>query len=398
MLSPGRLLERLDGQPALVRYSKFAGYLICSLILLSNVWTISGWNERRGVYDDICYLRQAHLFQRFGVGGLDTDIARDDDHYLSSSLKAIGFAEWNVPARVPCHNLIEATGKRVMTPPPGTGFALALFPAGFQVIPLYLLANLVIYGLAVFAISRARGAALLMLAALFADVAIYLMINPTKASYSMAPTMVICAFAGYVTARLFAVEGRSRLLLTGLAGFLLGASVNFRLANLVLSSGYCLYFLLTFLMSRSRETFWRGLWFGIALVVGMAPTLIAQWINAGSPFSTTYGGVDVAPPELNTGVLMQYVRDMQFALFLIACLWTGLIWRFGRGAGARPVAAIVAGNLALNLIFFMTHPIFTPYYIIPIDMLSLWTLLFVTLDIRGERTAERAALPQPANA
>jgi hypothetical protein len=44
----------------------------------------------------------------------------------------------------------------------------------------------------------------------------------------------------------------------------------------------------------------------------------------------------------------------------------------------------------------MTHPIFTPYYIIPIEMLSLWTLLFVTRELRGER--DSAAFPQPANA
>ena len=29
------------------------------------------------------------------------------------------------------------------------------------------------------------------------------MINPAKASYSMAPTMVVCALAGFLTARLF---------------------------------------------------------------------------------------------------------------------------------------------------------------------------------------------------
>jgi hypothetical protein len=46
----------------------------------------------------------------------------------------------------------------------------------------------------------------------------------------------------------------------------------------------------------------------------------------------------------------------------------------------------------------MTHPIFTPYYIIPIDMLSLWTLLFATLDRRGERAADRAAFSQTAKA
>ncbi len=53
------------------------------------------------------------------------------------------------------------------------------------------------------------------------------------------------------------------------------------------------------------------------------------------------------------------------------------------------VAVLVAVNLAVNLIFFMTHPIFTPYYIIPIDMLSLWTLLFATLGLR----AGQAGLP-----
>ena len=68
------------------------------LVLASNIWTISRWNESRGVYDDICYLRQAHLFQRFGLDGLNTDIKRDDDHYLVDKLKAIGFPEWNDPA------------------------------------------------------------------------------------------------------------------------------------------------------------------------------------------------------------------------------------------------------------------------------------------------------------
>jgi hypothetical protein len=229
MLSPGELLKHLDGRSALVHYLRMACYLFCCLILLSNVWAIAGWNESRGVYDDICYLRQAHLFQRFGVGGLDTGIARDDDHYLSSKLKEIGFSDWNDPARAPCHSLIEATQKRVMTPPPGMGFSLALFPAGFQVIPLYLLANVTIFGLAVFGVSRARGLALLTLAAFFGYTAIYLMINPTKASYSMAPTMIVCALAGYLTARLFSDETRPRLLLTILTGFLVGMSVNFRL-------------------------------------------------------------------------------------------------------------------------------------------------------------------------
>ena len=109
--------------------------------------------------------------------------------------------------------------------------------------------------------------------------------------------------------------------------------------------------------------------------------MIANAINAGSPFSTTYGGVDSTPPEVNPTELLSYLVDVQFILLAISVAWTVLLWRFGR-ANARQVTVLVALNLAVNLIFFMTHPIFTPYYIIPIDMLSLWT-------VRNARSARR---------
>jgi len=382
----------------MMRYSRMACCLVCLLTLVSNVWTISRWNESRGVYDDICYLRQAHLFQKFGLGGLDTDIARDDDHYLSLKLKEIGFAAWNDPTAVPCHNLIPATQRRVLTPPPGTGFALALFPSGFQVIPLYVMANLMIAGFALLGLLRARGPAQLALAAVFGFVAIYLMINPTKASYSIAPTMMVCALAGYLTAKLFGRETRDRLLLTVLTGFLIGLAVNFRLANLFLASGYCVFLLAAFLRLRNRDNFLQGLSFGIALLIGMAPTLIANAINAGSPFATTYGSDDAVPPAFNAGILWQYIKDMQFVLLVIAGVWTALLGRFGHSSGARAATYLVGGNLVLNLLFFMTHPVFTPYYTIPIAMLSLWTLLFATLGPRGEAAADNLAAPRPAHA
>ena len=204
--------------------------LACFLVLASNVWSMSRWSESRGVYDDVCYLRQAHLFQRFGLDGLDTNISWDDDHYLSSKLKEIGFPTWSDAATAPCHSLMPATKKRVMQYPPGTGFVLALFPAGFQAIPLYVLATVIVFGFALLAISRARATSSILLAAAFGCMAIYLMINPAKASYSMAPTMVICVLAGFFTAKLFsAAQQRNRLALSALVGFLIGLAVDFRL-------------------------------------------------------------------------------------------------------------------------------------------------------------------------
>lgn len=375
--------------------------ILCAIgfltVLASNIWSIFGWVEARGVYDDVCYLRQAHLFEKFGLRGIDTNIVLDDDQYFVGRLKAIGFPEWKDVKRFPCHTWIPDAEKYVLQYPPGTGFILSLFPAGFQVIPLYVLTSVVAVGFSLIALTYAATLYRLLLVTAFGDSAIYLMINPTKASYSVAPTMMVCALAGFLTAKLFKAEPRNQILLWALLGLLIGLSVNFRLPNLFLAAGYCLYLAGAFLLARSKATFLQGASFGIAFLIGIAPTLIANAINAGSPFSTTYGGVDVAPPELNPAVLLSYLVDVQFILLAISVGWTVLLWRFGRGR-ARQVTGLVALNLGVNLIFFMTHPIFTPYYIIPIDMLSLWTLLFATLDLRGERAADRAAFPQPANA
>ena len=381
---------------AVLKFSRIlcaVGFLV---VLASNIWSISGWVEARGVYDDICYLRQAHLFERFGLGGLDTNITGDDDNYFANGLKQIGFPEWNVVSRYPCHTHIPAADKYVLQYPPGTGFVLSLFPSGFQVIPLYVLTSVVAVGFALLALFYASTFTRLLLVTGFGDSAILLMINPTKASYSVAPTMMVCAVAGFLTARLLMDGARHRLALTLLVGLLIGLSVNFRLPNLLLAGGYCVYLAGAFLLARSRETLLQGAAFGVALLIGMTPTLLANAINAGSPFATTYGGVDAVPPELNAGILRQYVGDVQFVLLAISAVWAGLLWRFHRWA--RPITILVTVNLVANLIFFLSHPIFTPYYMIPIDMLSLWTLLFATLALRGERAADNAAFPQPAPA
>jgi hypothetical protein len=368
-----------------MRYLKAACGLLCSLVLASNVWSMSRWSETRGVYDDICYLRQAHLFQRFGLDGLDTNLARDDDHYMASKLKQIGFPTWSDPSNFPCHTTMPAN-KRVLQYPPGTGFVLALFPQGFQLIPMYVLATIVSFGFALLGIHYARSRSAILIAGAFGCLAIYLMINPAKSSYSVAPTMAACALAGFLTAKLFEVKQRlHRLLLAALTGLLIGIAVNFRLPNLFLSAGYLLFFFVSLLLHRRIETFLEGGLFGVAFLAGMAPTLAANAINAGSPFATTYGSDDVRPAEFSLGIVRSYLADTQSVLLLLAIAGTAaLLLVAGRGSGARQVALVVAGNLAINLAFFLSHPVVTPYYTIPIAMLSMWSLLFAWLTQPAE--------------
>jgi len=379
-------------------YLKAACGFLCFLILASNIWSMSRWNEARGVYDDVCYLRQAHLFKKFGFSGLDTNLARDDDHYLSLKLKEIGFPGWADVTKAPCHTPMPATNKLVLQYPPGTGFMLALFPEGFQVIPLYVSATVIVFGFALLGIFYARSTVSILSAAAFGCLAIYLMINPAKASYSVAPTMVICALAGLLTAKLFLVEKRwYRPVFAGLVGLLIGLSVNFRLPNLFLASGYLVFFLISFLGSRKIEAALQGASFGAAFLVGMAPTLVANAINADSPFSTTYGGVDVTPPEFGLSVILSYVADMQFVWLVLAGAWTALTLRWHRGNGTRQIALVTAANLLVNLAFFLSHPLFTPYYTVPIAMLSLWSLLFASL-LQPAEAVDEEFLGQAAKA
>jgi hypothetical protein len=361
--------------------------LLCLLLLASQLWSMSRWNEARGVYDDVCYLRQAHLFQRFGLKGFDTDLSRDDDGYFAGKLKEIGFATPGLP---PCHTPMPASNKLVIQYPPGTGFALALFPQGHQVIPLFAAATIVVAAFALLGIFLAGSAQALASVTVLGLLSIYIMINPSKASYSMAPTMIVCALAGHLTARLFAGDKpRERIWLAVALGLVLGLSVNFRLPNLFLSAGYFLFLAVAFLASRKFEIALRGFCFGVAYLAGMAPTLIANAINAGSPFATTYSSVDVVAPELSLDIIRQYLTDMQFVLLALAAAAIAYVLAVRGDGGVRRVALVTAANIVVNLAFFLSHPIFTPYYIVPIALLSLWSVSFATLMKPAEASDEK---------
>ncbi len=361
--------------------------LLCLVLLASQLWSMSRWNEARGVYDDVCYLRQAHLFQRFGLKGFDTDISRDDDGYFAGKLREIGFASTGLP---PCHTPMPASGKLVIQYPPGTGFALALFPQGHQVIALFAAATIIVAGFALLGIFLAGSTQALASATVLGLLAIYIMINPSKASYSMAPTMVACALAGYLTARLFAGDRpRERVWLAVALGLVLGLSVNFRVPNLLLSTGSFLFFAVALLADRKFEIALRGFCFGLAYLLGMAPTLIANAINAGSPFATTYSSVDVVAPELSFDIIRQYLTDMQFVLLALAAAAIAYVLALRGESGVRRVALVTSANIAVNLAFFLSHPIFTPYYIVPIAMLSLWSVSFAALMKPAEAVDEK---------
>jgi hypothetical protein len=354
---------------------------VCVLLLLLVFAVLCrsfiGWSEDRGVYDDICYLRQAHLFERFGWKGFDTDLALETDNYLAQKLKNMGYPAWDDRKNAPCHNFMPQTGKTVMQYPMGPGLLLAIFPSGFQVAPLYIACTAILLILALLSVYLATTPVALFFATLFGASSIYLMNNPVKASYSLAPTMVVCAFTALLTSALANTTRRlPRFLIVAGIGFLLGLSVNLRIANLVLAAGFGSWLLFVFLRHPDLNRFLEGATFGVAFPIGVLPTLWANHINTGSALISPY---DVPRPRFSIDQTIEqlhlYLGGTQGALLVIATLTALSLLIFARGKQLQ-VTAIAALTLLFNIGYFFAYPIFTPYYLVPAAMLSLWLMLW----------------------
>jgi hypothetical protein len=357
-------------------------------------WSISHWNERRGVVDDVCYLRQAYLFQKSGWRGLDTDVAHEDG-WLSAKLKEIGHPSASDVRIAPCHTTLPATGKRVMWYPPGTGFLLAAFPEGFQVVPLYLIGTTAVLVAGASAVLLARSAGGVAAAGLFACAMIYCMINPGKSSYSLPPTVVICALVGFLTIVMFEARRLAvRLAAAASAGLLLGLSVNLRLANAFLAAGYMAMLAWRYVRVPRWPEFLQGALFGSLWVIAIIPTLVANAVNTGHLLKTTYGDQDATLPDFGWrqvgGHLARYFHGTQGVLIASAIAATVLLCVLSARLELRHpglIVAILVINLAGNMAFFLSHAGFTHYYAVPLAMLTLWTALFAMLHHKAEKTA-----------
>jgi hypothetical protein len=137
--------------------------------------------------------------------------------------------------------------------------------------------------------------------------------------------------------------------------------------------------------------FLQGVVFGVALLAGVIPTIVFHVVNAGSPFASTYGNnPDVRPLDFSFAVVRDYLADPLQTLLIVIGI-AGSIWLLRQANGIRRVALLTLANLALNLAFFFTYPIATPYYTIPISLLTLWTLLFAVLFREAAEASPDAA-------
>jgi hypothetical protein len=351
---------------------------IVSAIYLSVSLSHTRLVEDRGVYDNICYLRQAHLFRTNGLlGGLDTDLP--DARYIARIVEQSGLTG-QFATSVPCHTSIPVTNKTVIQYPPGTGFLLSVFPDGAQATSLYLASSTIVFLLVCAFIGTARTRNAIITLGLLGGLTLYLMVNPAKATYSMAPTMPLCIALALATVRLFESKSAAAAIsLAGTAGLIAGLAVDIRLSSALLTSGYAAVFATIFFRRPAFETFLKPAAFGAFMVVAALPTFAANLLNAGSPVATAYGGADASPPvfDLQTiaALIAWYAKETHGALNFMsigAIIALSVAVRRRKQDWLMPVLSIAAVTFSLNLLYFLTHPIFSQYYTVPPAMLVLW--------------------------
>ena len=166
-----------------------------------------------------------------------------------------------------------------------------------------------------------------------------------------------------------------------LVGLLIGISVNFRLPNLFLSAGYCLL---------SRRRIPAGAKQGHFPAGCDIRRCIPDRDGADAGRQRDQCGQSVRDhlrrpiqrfdaPGLDAGILWRYFIDVQFTLLTLAGAWTAWLLRLESGAGIRSVALVTAPESRGEPGFLHDPPDLHAVLHIPIDMLSLWTLLFASL-------------------
>jgi len=162
-----------------------------------------------------------------------------------------------------------------------------------------------------------------------------------------------------------------------------------RIPNVLLVAGYLAMFGWIFLKRPQLNTFLQGAAFTIPVLIGLLPTLMANHINAGGPLSTTYSPGDSEAHDFSFLPMLKAAWDYtimtQGQLIVVAIICTVLLYLKAPTDAFRRIATLTGINLLVSIVFFCGHTLKTPYYLMPIALLSLWTLFFSYLAIVLDR-------------
>ena len=369
----------------------FVVAIMCLLVFL----TQNQANLRAFGCDSFGYARQAELFRHKGfIGGLDTKFSNDEAQQLIQVAYSIhpDSGNWSEAIAPHCHHYEKATGQIILQYPPGTGMVLALFPERFALAYVFIIGMTLVAAAYTISFARHRPAwpATLLAVATFSLLAWTMAQSMALASASIPVTVSIIPLAAALSFVAFSGPHAGARPVPALAfGVLCGLMLSVRLPNVFLLIGLASQTVLT--MRLWRLTAIRNalpallLAFAGFCATGLFPVLGANLINAGGIFSTTYSPIDASPPVLDWSLILEnlaYYFGTGFAASALigACailgfrLATRKRYPAADGIFGASIGALIA--LTISVVFFSTHSIRIPYYLLPASVLVLCMVAF----------------------
>jgi hypothetical protein len=339
--------------------------------------------------DSYGYLRQAELFSQKGpVGGLDTAIESENAAFLVGIASQINTnaSRWSEMIAPHCHHYKQANHKIILQYPPGTGFVLSLLPSGreLETLSLLLVLSLIFWWgllnlrqrrIAVFVISTASLILLLATAVQF-----------QVPSYSVPLTILMLAWLALLLFEIRYVLTFKNLVLAVFIGLLVGTLLTVRIASVIVLPAIAAIAFFKIIEAIEQKKF-----SSIVLIAGVSsfacavlPLLVANLVNAGSPFESTYNDYDKKISFGNSELLLNnlsyyLIENRVAALSILALSVLALVLtqaKTYRSAEYRITLALVLVFIA-DLLFLSMKMVAIDYYFLPTAAFSLYAGLLL---------------------
>lgn len=361
--------------------------------------------------DDFAYQRQAELIRSDGLlRGLDTRIETADTRALIAVAQDSGVqaSDWQQILGPHCHHVDAHSGRVIAQYPPGTPLVLSIFPRGTAGYGAYLVLaiGVCLAGLLLLEIGMPSILQLVIAMPFVFEAARYFRLPTSWASFSVG----ISAGLIVLLTALLLVRCRRRVsstMLYVLFGTLAGLLLAVRLPNLFVIIGLAIAFTGRFEIHRLpvvRQR-WPEILAGGAAFLVAGPMLVAAGnrSNTGSFLHTTYGSADATGVVWSYRLVVHHLRfylvscssavlvDMSLIAVAVACIASC------RGAGGhlfRWATAAAAATTVTSVLFFLTHGITAPYYLVPSSIFSV--AILAIMAPRGAAAVRLAYRPAAA--
>ncbi len=273
------------------------------------MWQVPSYQQNPLGCDAFGYMRQAQLLRTKGLGGIDTSLTlAPEPQILEAAKQSAGPVEGWAEAIAPhCHHYVARTDKVIIQYPIGTGALMALFPEQSEERTLFIwsavVATFVFFAL--LSLSR-KIESLVALSAVAVGVA--WVISSEQGSPSVWPAIATACIGALCSVAIVRSAG---IRTAALGALIIALSASIRLSNALLIVGPIAAMGGRWILRRTKRELVLFVAAGCGFVGGLGPILVANAVNAGSIFSTTYGSGDAAPPVFS---LEQIDRAARFYL------------------------------------------------------------------------------------